>query len=117
MKFFSSFEGLKWTLFLRRKLFREFGHLVCLVDEFRTSCKCHNCKSTELETGSCEKFRMCENPRPWKAGEQTLRHGLVKCKTCQCLWNRDVLSSLNMEAIGTCAKLGLQRPDYLCRGG
>ena len=99
-----------------RKLFREFGYLVYLVDEFRSSCKCYNCKSTEPETGYCEKFRVCENPRPWKKGEQVLRHGLVKCKTCQSLWNRDVLSSLNMEAIGSCAKLGLPRPAYLARG-
>jgi transcription termination factor NusB len=112
MKYKEPTKGKGW-----RKLFREFGYLVYLVDEFRTSCKCYNCKSTEPQTGSCEKFRMCENPRPWKAGEHTLRHGLVKCKTCQCLWNRDVLSSLNMEAIGTCAKLGLPRPDYLYRGG
>lgn len=100
-----------------RKLFREFGYLVYLVDEFRTSCKCYNCKSAEPETGYCEKFRYCENPRPWKAGEQMLRHGLVKCKTCQSLWNRDVLSSLNLEALGTCAKQGLPRPLYLARGG
>lgn len=99
-----------------RKLFREFGYLVYLVDEFRTSCKCYNCKSTEPEMGYCDKFRICENPRPWKAGEQILRHGVIKCKTCCTLWNRDVLSSLNMEAIGTCAKLGLPRPDYLMRG-
>jgi len=99
-----------------RKLFREFGYLVYLVDEFRSSCKCYNCKSAEPETGYCEKFRYCENPRPWKAGEQVLRHGLVKCKTCHCLWNRDVLSSLNMEAIGSCAKQGIPRPAYLARG-
>lgn len=100
-----------------RKLFRDFGYMVYLVDEFRSSCKCYKCKSAEPDTGYCEKFRMCENPRPWKSGEQVLRHGLVKCKTCHCLWNRDVLSSLNMEAIGTHAKQGLPRPSYLARGG
>lgn len=99
-----------------RKLFREFGYLVYLVDEFRTSCKCYNCKSTESDTGYCEKFRYCENPRPWKAGEQILRHGLVKCNTCHSLWNRDVVSSLNIEAIGTSAKYGTPRPAYLARG-
>lgn len=99
-----------------RKLFREFGYMVYLVDEFRTSCKCYNCKSTEPKEGYCEKFRICNNPRPWKADMRILRHGVIKCKTCCTLWNRDVLSSLNMEAIGTCAKLGLPRPKYLCRG-
>lgn len=98
-----------------RKLFREFGYLVYLVDEFRTSCKCYNCKSVVPETGYCETFRTCENPRPWKQGEQMLRHGLLKCKTCGCLWNRDVLSSLNIEAIGACAKQGIPRPEYLQR--
>jgi len=99
-----------------RTLFRKFGYLVYMVDEFRTSCKCYNCKAEPKDEGRCEKFRVCENPRPWKAGEQMLRHGLVKCTTCACLWNRDVLSSLNIHAIGLSAKYGLPRPSYMCRG-
>ena len=34
-----------------RKIFMKHGYDVYLVDEFRTSCRCHNCFS------ECEKFK------------------------------------------------------------
>ena len=92
-----------------RNLFRKAGYQVYLVDEFRTSCRCSKCE------GECEKFRECQNPRPWKKNETILRHGLLMCKTCKGLWNRDVNSSLNIFKIVENKIAGKVRPVYLQR--
>ena len=65
-----------------RTLFRKAGYKVYLVDEFRTSCRCSSCE------GECKTFRECYIPSPWK-NKRIIRHGLIKCKTCLGLWNRD----------------------------
>ena len=94
-----------------RTLFRKAGYKVYLVDEFRTSCRCSNCESDD---GICKTFRECENPRPWRNG-RILRHGLVKCKTCSGLWNRDTNASRNILKITLDEIKRLGRPDYLKR--
>jgi len=94
-----------------RKLFRQNNYKVYLVDEFRTSCMCSICKD---ETGRCEKFQVRENPKPYKSGN-VLVHGLLKCKTCNNVWNRDVNSATNIYRIAKNAINGLERPKYLCR--
>ena len=81
-----------------------------LVDEYRTSCRCSACH------GECATFRKCKNPRPWRSEEVILRHGLVMCKTCSRLWNRDTNASINIWKIAMNAINGLVRPDYLERG-
>jgi hypothetical protein len=93
-----------------RTLFRKAGYKVYLVDEFRTSCRCSACD----EHGTCSTFRECDNPRPYREG-RVLRHGLVKCKTCSRLWNRDTNASSNIWKIARNAIQGLPRPDYLRR--
>jgi transposase len=85
---------------------------VWLGDEHKTSCRCCHCESNK---GVCETFRLIRNPRPWKRHEQILRHGLVKCKTCSCLWNRDTNAAINILKIGESHINGLQRPSYLDR--
>jgi hypothetical protein len=75
-----------------RTLFRKVGYSVYLVDEFRTSCRCSACE------GECKTFRECKNPRPYRSGS-ILRHGLVKCKTCSRLWNRDTNDASNIWKI------------------
>jgi transposase len=92
-----------------RTLLRKNGFDVYLVNEFRTSCRCSKCE------GECETFRTCENPRPWRKDEIILRHGLIMCKTCKALWNRDENSSCNIYKIAQLAVLGKERPKYLCR--
>lgn len=92
-----------------RNLFRQNGFDVYLVDEFRTSCRCSVCE------GECETFRECENPRPWKKGTKITRHGLLRCKTCKVLWNRDENSSNNIHKISKCAINKKLRPKYLSR--
>lgn len=94
-----------------RKLFRQNGYKLYLVDEFRTSCMCSICKA---EIGKCEKFMTRKNPKPYKSGN-ILVHGLLKCKTCCGVWNRDVNSATNIYRIAKNAINGLERPKYLCR--
>ena len=95
-----------------RTLFRKAGYPVYLVDEYRTSARCHYCKSDE---GICEKFRSCKSPRPWKKNETILRHGLLRCKTCGRLWNRDLNGSLNIHKVMVDTISGKDRPAYLKR--
>jgi hypothetical protein len=94
-----------------RKLFRQNNYKVYLVDEFRTSCMCSICKT---EIGRCEKFQIRENPKPYKSGN-ILVHGLLSCKNCSNVWNRDVNSATNIYRIAKNAINGLERPKYLCR--
>jgi hypothetical protein len=94
-----------------RKLFRQNNYKVYLVDEFRTSCMCSICKD---EIGRCEKFQVIKNPKPYKSGN-ILVHGLLTCKKCSGVWNRDVNSATNIYRIAKNAINGLERPKYLCR--
>jgi transposase len=91
-----------------RTLFRKAGYQVYLVDEFRTSCRCSHC------AGETSTFRECINPRPWK-DNIIMRHGLVKCKTCSRLWNRDTNASINIYKIIVNEIQGQERPTYLTR--
>lgn len=104
MKYKESVKGKDF-----RNLFRKNGFELYLVNEHRTSCRCFKCE------GECEKFRICENPRPWRKNENILRHGLVRCKTCKTLWNRDENSSCNIFKISRLAIAQKDRPKYLCR--
>lgn len=92
-----------------RTLLRKNGFHTYLVDEFRTSCRCSNCLGCD-----CSKFRKCRNPKPSK-NDSILRHGVLVCKTCSALWNRDENSARNIYKIAynTINKKG--RPEYLCR--
>ena len=91
-----------------RELFRKNGYELYLGDEHKTSCRCSICE------GECETFRICENPRPWREGT-IARHGLVRCKTCKVLWNRDENSSCNIFKVAEYAINKKKRPKYLCR--
>ena len=78
-----------------RSLFRKHGYDVLLVDEYKTSKMCCNCKSVE---GICDKFLLKESSRPWrKTQKKNLCNGLVKCKICLTMFNRDVNSSMNIR--------------------
>ena len=94
-----------------RRLFRDNGYKLYLVDEFRTSCMCSICKN---EIGRCEKFQIIKNPKPYKSGN-ILVHGLISCKNCSNVWNRDVNGATNIYRIAKNAVNGLERPKYLCR--
>ena len=94
-----------------RKLFRKKGYQVLLVDEFRTSIKCHNCFENN------EKFRWRENHKPVR-NKQTyqktiLVHGLLRCNSvngCGVIWNRDVNGCLNIQMLAQQALFKLGKP-------
>jgi len=106
MKYKEATKGVRM-----RKLFRQNNYKVYLVDEFRTSCMCSICKT---EIGRCEKFQIRKNPKPYKSGN-ILVHGLISCKNCFNVWNRDVNGATNIYRIAKNAINGLERPKYLCR--
>ena len=108
MKFHEPTKGKSF-----RSLFRRYGYKVYLVDEYRTSKKCCNCKC--VEEGNCINFLKIASPRPWRREYTNLCHGLVKCKTCDTMFNRDVNSSMNIREITKMALENKSRPDYLQR--
>lgn len=97
-----------------RKLFRKHGYEVFLVDEFRTSCMCYHCAD---DSAKCEKFLYVDNKSPRSKNErpQILCHGLLKCKTCSRIWNRDTNASLNIGRAGKQMLETSERPKYLRR--
>ena len=94
-----------------RMLFRQNNYKTYLVDEFRTSCMCSICKT---EIGRCEKFQIRKNPKPYKSGN-ILVHGVIRCKNCEAVWNRDVNGATNIYRIAKNAINGTERTKYLCR--
>ena len=95
-----------------RTLFRKAGYSVFLVDEFRTSKMCSNCQNEE---GVCEKYKKIPSPRPWRNKVEIICNGLVKCKTCNTKFNRDVNSTLNIREIALNSLNGVSRPEFLDR--
>lgn len=97
-----------------RKLFRHCGYSVFLVDEYKTSCQCSSCCTIEART---EKFLKVSNPRPWKKTEAptVLCHGLVRCKSCTKLWNRDTNAAINIHTVAKEWINKKSRPEYLSR--
>ena len=91
-----------------RTLFRNNGITTYLVDEFRTSCKCSKCGCDN------EKFKVMPNPKPYRKGN-ILIHGLLKCKSCSGVWNRDVNGATNIYKIAKNSINRVERPSYLCR--
>jgi hypothetical protein len=94
-----------------RKIFRDNGYKLYLVDEFRTSCMCSICKE---ETRRCDKFQIRKNPKPYKSGN-VLIHGLICCKNGCGYWNRDVNGATNIYKIAYNAINNKERPHYLSR--
>mmetsp|Transcript_659 Transcript_659/g.800 ORF Transcript_659/g.800 Transcript_659/m.800 type:complete len:204 (+) Transcript_659:134-745(+) len=98
-----------------RTLLRKDGYKVYLVDEFRTSCQCSNCQN---ETAKCDKFRVRPDPNTKKPLEQRqtrLVHGLLVCKECGTLWNRDHSAAINIAHLTRDAIDGKDRVKYLTR--
>ena len=105
-----------------RDVFRNAGYNVVVVDEFRTSCTCSEC----FDGARTEKFRCVANPknrnkRPAGDDERAtpettmLCHGLVRCKICHRLWNRDVNGARNIYRLAVRHYNGLGRPRHLRR--
>lgn len=69
-----------------RKVLQRAGHIVLIVDEFRSSKVCHKCHH---ET---ENFLRRPSPKPFKPRAPRPVHGLLRCKNavCRTIWNRYV---------------------------
>jgi len=108
-----------------RKLFKNAGYQLCLVDEYNTS-KYMNGTGELLE-----KFRKRKSPKPYKKEDQEqLVHGLLRitsetsnsCKDCKdtqqnktTLINRDLNGALNILTKGKCIIRNQEIPTYLER--
>ena len=90
-------------------LFKKNGYKTYLVNEFRTICKCSKCDGR-----ICEKFMIRENPKPYKNNFR-LVHGLISCKICSNVWNRDCNGVTNIYKIAYNSIHNINRPSYLCR--
>lgn len=86
-----------------RTLFRRNGYSTYLVDEFRTSCRCSNC-----EGGECEKFLKRKISCSDSEEIRTI-HGLLRCKTCGSVCNRDCNGAKNIFKIASNSIKGLER--------
>ncbi|KAJ2525652.1 hypothetical protein EV175_007732 [Coemansia sp. RSA 1933] len=96
----------------KRKMLRQYGFQVYLLDEYRTSKTCPACIKGNLTT-----FKRVQNPRPYQRREmpEVECHGLLSCKNENCmepmadgsaasphrvrLWNRDLAAVLNFRHI------------------
>ena len=80
-----------------RKMFRKKGYTVYLKDEYRTSMICEKCKK-----GENDQFQKRKDPRPWKQGKTQRVWGLVRCKTCSTVHQRDFNSASNILFLTNC---------------
>ena len=93
---------------LRRMLSKYFP--VYLVDEFRTSIRCHSCKSKN------DYVINRKNPRPYKNNTICV-HSLLRCKNVNCskYWDRDINGAQNIREVAELHIYGLKRPKQLSR--
>ncbi|EPB92469.1 hypothetical protein HMPREF1544_00767 [Mucor circinelloides 1006PhL] len=74
------------------------------INEFKTSKVCNNCLKEDLG-----------NLKIGHDNEKTKIHQVLKCKTCNIYWNRDVMASKNMHTIATSIWCGNGRPQVFKR--
>ena len=55
-----------------------------------------------------------ENPKPFR-NNLRLVHGLLSCKNCANVWNRDCNGAKNIYKIAYNSIHNIERPSYLCR--
>ena len=54
-----------------------------------------------------------ENPKPFR-NNLKLVHGLLSCKNCANVWNRDCNGATNIYKIASNSINKIERPSYLC---
>ena len=76
-----------------RRLFKNNGYNVYLINEFRTSKICNNCHNDELE-----KFIKRKSKKPKNKEKEIMIHGLLRCNNVKCnvIHNRDKNAVKNM---------------------
>ena len=83
----SGVSGVLWRSLKKRE--REGGLIAVTIDEYKTSRICNKCRSESLEAVS-----------------HTRGQGVLECKTCSTLWQRDVNAAKNMLSIGVDVWMG-----------
>ncbi|KAI8638421.1 hypothetical protein BD408DRAFT_423041 [Parasitella parasitica] len=98
------FRGLRYGV--SNTIYKErIGELLLVdINEFKTSKICNNCLKEDLEN-----FKISHD------NEETKIYQLLKCKTCNIYWNRDVVASKNMLTIATSIWCGNGRPQVFKR--
>ena len=97
-----------------RRIFKNAGFCVCLINEFRTSKLCHHCQC-ELETFH---KRISHKPKDFKEGKIITIHGLLHptdVKQCEIIHNRDKNAVQNMLKIVNHIKQYGKRPEAYTR--
>jgi len=76
-----------------RRIFKNNGYNVYLINEFRTSKICNNCHNDELE-----KFIKRKSKNPKNKEKEIMIHGLLRCNNVKCnvIHNRDKNAVKNM---------------------
>ena len=80
-------------------IFRRWGFWCFYVWEFRTSLSCSNCKMRAATTEYCKRV---SDPKLRRKRQRLLGtsrrfcHGLIRCKECGELWNRDFNRARNI---------------------
>ena len=98
-----------------RRLFKNAGFEIYLINEFRTSMSCHCCNN---ET---EKFmeRKSHKPNLFKENKTEIVHGLLRCQSitplCQIIHNRDKNAVQNMLNITKSIFISGKRPRIFTR--
>jgi len=95
-----------------RKTIRKYGYKVYLIDEHKTSKQCYNCKH---EDTALEKFKPRHYVDRNNQQRTTLLHSLLKCTTCEKLWNRDANAARNQRDLAFEIIWERPRPLYLRR--
>ena len=74
-----------------------------------------------MRGSDCKKFLVRENPKPYKKNLNIV-YGLITCKKCSNVWNRDCNGATNIYKIvkgyitgGISSIRNKERPNYLCR--
>jgi len=94
-----------------RRIFRNVGYDVYLINEFRTSKLCYKCEEI------CSPFLMRKSKNPKHDGKEKEVWGLTLCsnKKCELIHNRDKNAGLNMYKITEAIYKKLGRPLSFCR--
>jgi hypothetical protein len=76
-----------------RRVFRNYGYSVYLIQEKYTSQTCYKCKKRENHNPF---KRPHPHPKKRKEGKTKKVHGLLQCKACGTFWNRNKNAVLNI---------------------
>jgi hypothetical protein len=99
-----------------RRIFKNNGYKVYLINEYKTSITCNGCKEDNLEP-FIKRISKNPNSQSNKENKEVMVHGLLRCPNdnCKIIHNRDKNAVQNMiNIVNTIVKTG-SRPEIFCR--